>query len=39
MCDSFMDLYSNQEYMKTIPQSDFRAQLEVYHKKKKKFKN
>lgn len=34
-----MNLYSNQEHMKTISQSDLRAQLEVYYKKNKRFKN
>lgn len=29
ICDTFMELYSNQEYMKTVSQSDLRAQLEV----------
>lgn len=33
-----MDLYSNQEHMKTVSQSDLRAQLEVCYLRMKKFK-
>lgn len=29
ICETFMDLYNSQEHMKTISQSDLRAQLEV----------
>lgn len=29
ICETFMDVYNNQEHMKTISQSDLRAQLEV----------
>lgn len=29
ICETFMDSYSNEEHMKTVSQSDLRAQLEV----------
>lgn len=29
ICDTFMDVYNNQEYIKTISQSDLKAQIEV----------